>query len=280
MAMVVQAAPVVVYEREVSQYRTAAAAATTHLPGATQLEPNDPGLANALHDAPVIVAVGRKALAAVLAIAHDKPVVFSMVLGVTRADVSNNVTGVPLESDPADVLARIHQVLPHAKTLGVVYDPNEVGLLVDRARVAAQKVGISLVETAVSGGAQARDACEALAPKVDALWIPPEPRLYSHDLFRFLLTVASERKVPLFGFLESSTRDGALGSVSPDFAGNGDRAGQLAEEIAALPENKRIPVPGLVYAPGDLSLNLGTARAFGLDIPAGVVASAGSHVIP
>jgi putative ABC transport system substrate-binding protein len=279
LAVAVQAAPLVVVEGKVEQYRTAAAAVAARLPDAAQVEPADPALADKVHAASVVVAVGRNALAAAKAQAGKKPVVFCMVLGVTEGDFSDSVTGVPLESDPKEMLGRIRAVLPKAKTVGVVYDPKQSGMLIERAKAAASAAGLTLTLKPVSGGAAARDAYDEIASSVDALWLPPDPKLYSRELSTYLLTSASERRLPLFGFLESFTRAGALASVSPNYADVGDRAGQLAATIAAKPEAKQLPVPGPVYAPGDLSLNLSTARALGLEIPQAAVASAGSHVV-
>ena len=268
-------APVVVVESHVSQYRTAAKAAETHLPGAVEVEPADEALAAKLAGAPVVVAVGRKALSAARArAATDAVVVFCMVLGVTSADLGPASTGVPLESDPRVTVARIRQIAPAAKRVGLIYDPAGSALFVERARAAAAEAGLTLVATSVAGPAQVKGSAESMAGKIDALWLPPDPRVYTRELSAYLLGFASERKLPLFGFLESFTEAGALASMSPDYADIGDRAGKLAAEIAARPAASHLPVPPLAYAPGDLSINLNTAQALGLEIPASAQATA------
>jgi putative ABC transport system substrate-binding protein len=268
-------APVVVVESHVAQYRTAARAAEAHLPGATEVEPGDEALGSKLAGASVVVAVGRKALAAARASASaDAAVVFCMVLGVTSADLGRASTGVPLESDPRITVARIRQIAPGAKRVGLIYDPAGSALFVERARAAAAEAGLTLVATSVAGSAQAKSTAEGMAGKIDGLWLPPDPRIYSRELSAYLLGFASERKLPLFGFLESFTEAGALASMSPDYADVGDRAGKLAAEVAARPAASRLPVPPLAYAPGDLSINLNTAQALGLEIPASAQASA------
>lgn len=273
-ALALAGAPVVVVETRVAQYRAAAQAAEKHLPGAVELEPSDPALAEKLAAAPVAVAVGRKALAAAREHAGKTPVVFCMVLGLSRGDLSESVTGLPLESDPAQVLARIHALVPGARRVGVVYDPSQSALLMERAQKAAGELGLELVKASASSAAQARDKLEGMLDKADVLWLVPDPRLYTRELSAYLIDAAAERRVPLVGFLDSFTQAGALASVSPNYGDLGDRAGKLAKDLAARPEAKRLPVPPPSYAPGDLSVNLATARVLGLSIDSDALSGA------
>ncbi|MBS2031852.1 MAG: hypothetical protein JST54_28405 [Deltaproteobacteria bacterium] len=277
-AVAAAAPPVVVVESKVEQFRVAAKAAESHLSNAVEVEPSAPDLEAKLQGAPVVVAVGRRALTAAREHAGNATIVFCMVLGVTQNDLSGTITGVPLEADPSAALTDLREVLPQAHKVGVVYDPAASALWVDRARKAADNAGLQLVLKAVLGGAQARDAVEGMASGLDALWLPPDPKLYSRELSAYLLGMASERRLPLVGFLESFTQAGALASVSPNYADTGDRAGKLAAELLAKPAEKRVPAPPPVYAPGDLSLNLNTARALGVEVPPEAVARAGTHV--
>ena len=45
-------------------------------------------------------------------------------------------------------------------------------------------------------------------------------------------------------------------------------------QILQRPESKRTPVPGLTWAPGRLSINLRTAAALGIAVPAAALAAA------
>jgi putative tryptophan/tyrosine transport system substrate-binding protein len=274
VALALAGSPVVVLEKNVGPYRVAAQAAEQHLPGAVEVSPDDPNLADKLKDAPVVVAVGRPSLKAARGHVSAKPVVFCMVLGVTRADLSGMVTGVPLEPSPNDLLHRIRAVVPSAKKVGVIYDPHESGYYMERAKTSAGAEGLTLYVAPVASGSEARDAVDAMQGKIDALWLPANVKLFSPELSSYILAKASENRLPLFGFLESYTIDGALGAVSSNYADAGDRAGQLAADIAAKPEGQRLPVPPPTYAPGDLSLNLKTAQALGIDVPQVAVAGA------
>ena len=265
--------PVILVEGKVPQYREAAAAARKQLDSATEVDPGDAGAAAKLADASLVVAVGHKAFAVARSKAVGTPVVFCMVLGASHGTLSTTVTGVPLESDPQVVLSQI-KAIAGAKRVGVVYNPQASEVLLEEAQRVAAGVGVTLVGKPVGAASDVTEAVKAMASSIDALWLPPDPKLFSKELFGFLLSFSAERKLPLFGFLDSFTQAGALASISPDYADIGDRAGRLAAEILARPEGRRIPVPGPVFAPGNLTINSKTAQALGITISPKALAAA------
>jgi putative ABC transport system substrate-binding protein len=197
-----------------------------------------------------------------------------MVLGVNRASLTQTVTGVPMEPDPTETLAGIQLVRPGTTRVGLVYNPQASELFAAEAVRGAAKAGITLVTKAVTGPDQVRDAVKEIAGSVDVLWLPPDAHLFSKELFLALLSFSAERNLPLVGFLDSFTQAGALASISADYGDIGARAGRLADDILLHPESKRIPVPGMVFSPGKLSINLKTAEALGVKVPANAIAAA------
>jgi putative ABC transport system substrate-binding protein len=267
-------APVVLYEPNVPPYREAADAAHGSLSGSLELDLSDPAAEARLADAPVIVAVGKKAMSFAQARAPKTPLVFCMVLGVTRAALTPYVTGLPMEPDPATTLASIVKLRPGTSRIGLVYNPAFSELFADEAQKGAAAAGLKLVTKTVSGAAEARDAVRELAGSVDVLWLPPDAHLFGKEVFLALLSFSAERNLPLISFLDTCTQAGALASVSADYTDIGARAGRLASDIAQRPADKRIPVPGLAFSPGRLTINLKTAEALGVKVPAAAVAAA------
>lgn len=271
------APPVIVSEAAVAQYRQAAGAAGAALPGARTMDVAQAGLAEALREAPVIVAVGQQALGLARQHAPEVPLVLCMVLGVQRGTFGDTVTGIPLAPDPRSTLESIRLVVPGARRVGVLYDPAVSELLMERAMAVAPGLGLTLVTEPVTP-LQVREAIQRLAPRVDVLWLPPDPKLFGREVLSFLLSTTSERKLPVVGFLEGFTRAGAVASVSADFEGIGKRAGALAAEIAKRPADKRVPVPEPVHVPGRLSVNLKTAGALKI-VPSAAALTAASDVV-
>ena len=268
------AAPLVLVDGKVAQYREAADQVQKQLAGASVVDTSDVALGAKLAEASVVVAVGQKAFGLASGKAGERPIVFCMVLGVHREWVSDRVTGVPLEPDPKDVLTRLRSVVPNAKRVGAVYNAQSSELWMAQAEKEAKLLGVNLVLKAIDSPTEVKPAVESMLSDIDILWLPPDPKLISKELFAFLLGACAERKIPLFGFLDSFTQAGALASVSPSYSDIGTRAGRLAAEIAARRSVHPEAVPEIAYAPGIFTLNLRTAAALGLQVPDATVAEA------
>jgi putative ABC transport system substrate-binding protein len=219
-------------------------------------------------DPTLILAIGQKALKTADDLNLGRPVVFSTVLG---SSTSRTVTGVRLEVSIALQLGELQKVAPGLKRVGIFYSPRTAGAAMEEAARAARGLGLSLVPRPVEDGKQLRDVLDDVLAAVDALLLVQDPRLINAEMFNYLLVRTLERKVPLFGFLDSFTQAGALASVSPDYRENGRRAARLALEILAKPPETRLPVPPPVGGPGALTVNLKTAKRLGVEVPAGAL---------
>jgi putative ABC transport system substrate-binding protein len=187
---------------------------------------------------------------------------------------SRNVTGVKLEVAPATQLGLIHQLDGQAKRVGVIYEPKASGAFLEEALKTAGSLGLTLVARPVTDARDVRPAMEAISDSIDALWLMPDPRLISAEMFNYLLVFTLEHKIALFGFLDSFTRAGALASVAPDYQEIGKRAATIAVELMQRPADRRVPVPSPVFSPAVVSVNAKTARRLGIDIPATALAKA------
>lgn len=267
-------APLIVFDERVAQYKSAAAGARRQLSGATEVNPSSGDLAAKMAEASVVVAIGQAAFSAAQKAAPDKPVVYCLVLGVNLSGSAANVTGVPMETDPRVMFAHIKTLSPRVKRVGLLYNSQTGEAFVREARAAAEAAGVTLVSAGVNGPNQVKAILTAKAGGMDAVWLPPDPKLFTREIFTWVLSFTSERKLPLYGFLDSYTQAGALASVSPDYEDIGARAGRLAADIAARSAGERVPVPSPVYSPGKLTINLQTAHALGIDVPQNAVSQA------
>ena len=265
-AVTAHAQPLLLVDRTVLQYREAAGGVKKHVSDAVELSPSDPKVADAVKSAPVIIVVGQSALASARKVAGDVPIIFCMVLGMSRSGLANNVTGVPLEPDPEVVLSRLQRLAPKVKRIGFLHDPAQSELVAFHAERAAAAAKLELVPINVSSAAQVVSAVNAKVNQVDALWVAANPRLISKDVVGALIATSLEKKVPLVGFLTAFTEQGALLSLQADYVENGDQAGKLALEVLGKAAEKRLPVPAPVFLGGTLSINLKTAAVLGLDV--------------
>jgi putative ABC transport system substrate-binding protein len=265
----------VIVDGRVAQYREALEAAREVLRNPSLVDVSAPDAAEQVHRAEsgVILAVGQKALQLAKEKAPGAATVFCMVLGSAAAP-SRTVTGVRLEVPASAQLQLIKQVHPGAKRLGVIYDPRTSAQVIEDAVKAAGSLGFTLVSRAVHDPREVRGALAEMADGIDALWLLPDPRLLSAEMFSYLLASTLERRIALFGFLDSFTEAGALASIAPDYAENGRRAGRLAMELAERPSETRFPVPAPLSSSGSLSINSKSAKQLGVDVPPSVLAKA------
>jgi putative ABC transport system substrate-binding protein len=173
--------------------------------------------------------------------------------------------GVLLEVPFDRQLAIIHNLLPNAKRLGVLYDPSKTGPTITEARRQAKASGFELNVRPVSSDKDIPVATRALLPQVDALWLIPDSTVLNEDSLRFLLGVSLDLTVPIVGFSAEFVRSGALLGLSVSYPDTGRQAGQLAKRLL---EGRLLP-RGDTVAPDHirLSLNQKTAKFLRLTIP-------------
>jgi putative ABC transport system substrate-binding protein len=266
-------AVVILTDGRVSQYREALTAAREVLRDSAVIDLNDADAAARVAPAEVVLAIGQRAAQLAESGAASAAIVACMILGRSIAG-SRRVTGLRMEVSPDTQLTFFRRVHSGLKRLGVIYQPKVSGDYLSEAQRVAASLGIILTPRAVSDAREVRGVLTELVAGVDGLWLLPDPQLITADMLNFLLVTTLERKLPLFGFLDSFTKLGALAAVAPDYKGIGQRAARIAGELAARAPEARLPVPAMAGSPGLYSLNLKTARQLGIDIPADVVASA------
>jgi putative tryptophan/tyrosine transport system substrate-binding protein len=219
----------------------------------------------------VVIAIGQKALDLAASTLPSTPVVFCMVLGAT-GDAARKITGIRMEVHPGKQLEYFLKINPAAKRLGIIYDPRSSQAYVDAALKSARSLGVTIVAEPVKDPKEIKATLTKIAPQIDALWLAPDPRLITAEMFSHLLVTTIEQRIALFGFLDAFARAGALAAVSPDLSTTGTAAAHMARDIAAGRDKGALPEP--TFGPGTLSLNLKTARRLGLDVPDAVIQQA------
>ena len=224
-------------------------------------------------DATLLLAVGVKAaLVAKLEIV-DIPVIFCMVLDPAKHDLkAPNMTGIRLEVPVNRQFSTMRSVLPSLKRIGVLYDPENTGHLVEEARLLAKSMGLELVVKQVNTEKEVPPALRALLSQVEALWLVPDSTVLTEDSLKFVLGTALDFNVPVIGFSSELVRSGALLGLSVSYEDMGRQAGLLAKKILSdqtQPFTTTFPPERL-----RLALNLKTARFLGIIIPPEVVDNA------
>lgn len=231
--------------------------------------------------AQIILALGTDAARMVKGCRSVIPSVFSMVSEPGQSGLLNSggnggpaMTGVCLDVPVEDQFVSLVDVVPRARKIGVIYNPQESQFLVDEARGAANRMNLGLVAYPIHSEAEVPEGLNSLRPKIDALWLVSDRTVLTTQSLQYVFLYAFQTNLPLMGLSEHFVKMGALFAVGPDYKDVGMQSGEFAAQILHGRNPDELPVasPRKVL----LSLNLRTAEIIGLDIPEGVVRKAAS----
>jgi putative ABC transport system substrate-binding protein len=245
-------------------------------------EANAPAILARVHRAnpSVVVTVGSLATTVALADPSALPVVFSMVLYPEQSGflkkTSHHVTGASLDIPPEAQFGYLRRLLPAARRVGVLFNPDETGSIVDKARAAAPHHGFTLVDRPVDAEGDAVGALGELMEKVDVVWAVADSHVFTPQTTLGLILASLRRRVPVIGLSTAHVRAGALAALYCDYEDVGRQTADLALRVLHGEDASNVPVasPRKVA----LALNLHTADHLGVKVAPDVIAEAGETV--
>jgi len=208
------------------------------------------------------------------------PVVFAMA-GIEESitQPGGRITGVryPGPEDTVKRLEILRELVPHAKRIYLIYDPNypNASMALGGLRPTASSSGITLVEDPVNNVKELQAALHARAALydigIDAILIMPDILNHSPDGFGAILKFANEHKVPIGGGMDFTADLGAMFSFVPDNVEQGRMVALLADKIFKGTPAGSIMV---VTPPSRLRLNYKVIQELGLTVPGGLLGRA------
>lgn len=188
-------------------------------------------------DLDLVLAVATQAAQASAQNITDIPVLFTAVTDAESAELvesneapGGNVTGTSDAAPIDDQLALLLELVPDAKTVGIVYASGEVNsqVQVAAAEEAAEKVGLEIVTQTVASAADIVTATEALGD-VDAIYVPTDNMVVSG--IAALVQVAETNQIPVIGAEAGTVEGGAIATLGIDYEKLGFQTGQMALSI-------------------------------------------------
>jgi len=221
----------------------------------------------------LILTLGTAATEAAAARIKNIPIIFSVVLNpANNLRQRENVTGVAMDIPPLSQFEVLRSILPGTKRIGVLYNPVETGQVVENARDAAERLGMTLIAVSVVSEKEVPQKFEELSRKIDVFYMIADSTVYTPKSTEFILMHTLKRGIPFIGLSEKYVRAGALLALSWDYNDLGTQAGELAYKIIqnARPDELSIAYPRNI----PLILNLRTARNIGIKIPPTIIRKA------
>jgi putative ABC transport system substrate-binding protein len=222
--------------------------------------------------APVLAAKRATATIPLVFAAQMDPVGAGVVASLSRP--GGNVTGMSIQqTDTAGKrIELLREVVPNLARLAVMANSGAPGAVLEMREVlaTAKSLGLELTPIEVRQADEVFRAIESLKDRVDALYVASDPLIFSNRV-RFNALAKAERLATIYGSREYVDA-GALMSYGPNWADLFRHAAEQVDKILRGAKPADIPVEQPTRF--DLVINLGTAKALGLEVPPTLLARA------
>ncbi len=169
---------------------------------------------------------------------NDIPVIYTAVTDPIAAELTNadgtpvgEVTGTSDKLPVTEQLAMIREILPDAKTIGIMYTTSEVNSLsaIEEYKIAAPEYGFEIVETGISTTADVPLAADSLLSKVDCVTNLTDNTVVAS--LPVILDKANKLNVPVFGSEIEQVKIGCLAAMGLDYIDLGKQTGKMAAAV-------------------------------------------------
>lgn len=232
----------------------------------------------------VIVAIATPSAQSAVSEAGNVPVIFSAVTDPLAAGLVDTVekpgglvSGVSDLSPVKDHLDLMKEVLPEAKTIGVIYSAGEDNSvsLVKLVKENAEASGFDQVQEAtVASSSEVATAARSLIGSVDAIYVPTDNTVVS--AFESVVQVGQENDVPVFSGDTDSVERGAIASLGFNYYDIGTQTGEMVVKVLKGTKPGDLPVEFANIL--RLHVNPAAAESMGVTLPESVLERADETV--
>lgn len=225
------------------------------------------GLAGAnLDSVDLVVASGFAAAEAVVE-RHATPTLAVLVsrshyLELRRRHPTARLSAIVLDQPPERQLALLRAVLPHGRTVGVLFGP-ESGLHIDAFGSAADRADFELYGKHVAVASDLMPAIKQSLESADALIALADPLLSSSTAARSLLLSSYRYRRPVLAYSQAYVDAGALAAV---FSRPGDIALDVVDWVSETHDLENHVPQARAPRHFDIAINHRVARALNLDV--------------
>jgi putative ABC transport system substrate-binding protein len=223
--------------------------------------------------APALAAKAATATTPIVFSVTDDPVALGLVVSFARP--GGNATGInfPLAELAAKELGLLHELVPAARRIGLLVNPNNSpsAAVTKDVTAAASGLGIEIGVVEANNGRAIEAAFASLvSSRSEALLIGTDPFFFSRRVQ--LATLAARHVIPAAFNAREFVEVGGLMSYGTSLTEVFRQLGAYAGRI--LKGAKPVDLPVVRSVTFEFVINLSTARALGLEIPSTVLARA------
>lgn len=214
----------------------------------------------------LVIAITTPSAQAAFQTVKDVPVIFSAVTDPKGAGLdAKGITGVSDMTPIRKQLELLKQLLPEAKTVGMVYNTGEQNSVVqvELAEKIAKELGLEIVSTGVSNTNDMPQALDQILSKSDVFYAHVDNSLAT--AFTLLAEKANTANVPIIGAVENYVTDGALATDGIDNYDIGYQTGLMAAKILKGESVENLPIE--TVANTQVIISKKVAERFKINIP-------------
>ena len=210
----------------------------------------------------------------------DIPVVYTAVTDPVAAELADkdgnpvgNVTGTSDTLPVEEQLKMIREMMPDAKTIGILYTTSEANSVSAIATYESlvDKYGFTLETKGISQTSEIALATDDLLTKVDCI-----TNLTDNTVVASLPTIlekANEKGIPVFGSEIEQVKIGCLAAEGIDYIQLGKQTGKIAAQILKG-EKKASEIPYEIISEPGFYVNTKVAENLGIEVPSDLADSA------
>ena len=210
----------------------------------------------------------------------DFPVVYTAVTDPVAAELADkdgnpvgNVTGTSDTLPVEEQLKMIREMMPDAKTIGILYTTSEANSVSAIATYESlvDKYGFTLETKGISQTSEIALATDDLLTKVDCI-----TNLTDNTVVASLPTIlekANEKGIPVFGSEIEQVKIGCLAAEGIDYIQLGKQTGKIAAQILKG-EKKASEIPYEIISEPGFYVNTKVAENLGIEVPSDLADSA------
>ena len=224
----------------------------------------------------LILAIATPAAQAVAGATSDIPIVGTAITDFAASDLvadndapGGNLTGTSDMNPVSDQIDLLQQLVPEAKTVGLLYCTAESNsdIQIAMAKEELASIGLTGVEYTVSSSNEIQSVVESMVGNVDAIYTPTDNTIAA--AMTQVSSIANEAKIPTICGEVGMVENGGLASVSINYEELGYRAGEMAVEILTEgADPAEMPIETMSASECDLVYNQQTADEIGVDVSA------------
>ena len=228
-------------------------------------------LANDQND--LILAIATPAAQAVANTTKDIPILVTAVtdpadskLVASNEVPGGNVSGTSDLTPVKEQMDLIPQIVPEAKTVGIVYCSSEANskFQVELAKAEAEVLGLKVVEATVSNSNEIQQVVQSLVGKVEAIYVPTDNMLAAG--MSTVVSVTNPAKIPVICGEEGMVTNGGTATYGINYYDLGKLT--AAQAVSILADGKNPAEMPIEYCSDcDLVLNMEAATAMGITFP-------------